>query len=490
MPFEKRRRGSGSFGEDASVEQWRSSRNEMDVMPGGEDLINNMASAPFEGQSSFPEGPEQMMPEADGIDKVMEDEFGLSQGGRPSSLGGAPLLTHVDEPVEPAAKQAARKSKRKMLLDRELQITTESMKHQLADSSATVRDLTVGNYAAAEHGHTGNSLLALPSLPHVSPEILELSVLMMHEKEPAIKKARRDESAPEEQPAAGAPFADEPQQSPPMGDGIGRPSDAHTRGSHGADGMPPTPGFLDEMDVPEQRQSTEQVPSFQASHVLPEVDGNALGEKEARAGQVENDPVSGARSPPRDPGASGSCADPVVCAAGLVEHAHAEDVRHAQRCVRRVRRHGTQLRRYDREDQEQAEAPRGGGVLPGAPLPHHPRADGARAAQAVGRHRRHQDRDVRPGHQGIVPRPVPVAHARASARAGLCGALEAVAEGMYYGWHDVGMISISAVRTDRHAQPAARDSRRRGQGPTLGCRRRHASCCPAPPSPVPCHHLH
>lgn len=300
MPFEKRRRGSGSFGEDASVEQWRSSRNEMDVMPGGEDLLNNMASAPFEGQSAFPEGPEQMMPEADGIDKVMEDEFGLSQG-RPSSLGGAPLLTHVDEPVEPAAKQAARKSKRKMLLDRELQITTESMKHQLADSSATVRDLTVPSYAAAEHGHTGNSLLALPSLPHVSPEILDLSVSMMHDKEPQIKKARHDDSAHAEQPAAGAPFADEPLSSPPMADGMGRPSDVNTRGSHGGDGMPPTPGFADEMDVPEQRQSTEQVPSFQASHVLPEVDGNAVGEKDARAGQVENDPVRRVRSPPRDP---------------------------------------------------------------------------------------------------------------------------------------------------------------------------------------------
>ena len=42
-------------------------------------------------------------------------------------------------------------------------------------------------------------------------------------------------------------------------------------------------------DVPEQRQSTEQVPSFQASHVLPEVDGNALGEKEADLEQARRE---------------------------------------------------------------------------------------------------------------------------------------------------------------------------------------------------------
>ena len=229
-------------------------------------------------------GEEAPIPEVtidDVLDRAVEDDFDRARGPR-SSLMKEREAAEQRRESEARPQGSARKGKRKMILDKkeELQLSTEEMREQLADTSPIVRDLTAAPArAAAGPSVCDGSLLSLANLPHISPEILELSMALMRDNAPPTKKPRgrhaeqRAPEPPEDQPM----FTPMPEPPPTGGDFSGG---GFTGGADTSFPPPPTTG--------------EPTPvGFDTSHALPDEDGDtSAAAKSSQGASQENDPAA------------------------------------------------------------------------------------------------------------------------------------------------------------------------------------------------------
>jgi len=204
-----------------------------------------------------------------GIDSVMHDDFDFARPTPP------PLVVESPAPVQrdatPARPMPSHKSKRKMIMDTELQITTDEMRDQLTNTDLIVRDLAAPSRISEEPTVVDGPPLSLASLPHVPPEILKLATMLMRDGAPPTKKARSrnrdaaavvDEEEKEPQRAADEEMPMEtPQQEPNTVNSFG--PDAPT----GGDTFGDTFGTFEGADPP---SSANMPRAFAASKGLPE----------------------------------------------------------------------------------------------------------------------------------------------------------------------------------------------------------------------------
>jgi len=229
-PSQKRRRASGPDPDEVMLhdEMFRDPDNEVEVeglrREDEEDEVfrsaDNISQPPSRGLVGM-EGTRDLDPQEDDLvekpvfDEGQEDDFPAMQEPPEEPLKQPGLLDDVMETdvAQPSAKAmesdvsrvssepaVRRPSKRKMVLDKQLQISPEQMREQLEDASAIVRDIgdaPVSSNSRAEASF--NPFTGPPSLAFLPASVADMRCFQTDVKAPSAKRARklREEVQPE-----------------------------------------------------------------------------------------------------------------------------------------------------------------------------------------------------------------------------------------------------------------------------------------------------